>query len=137
MSDADVPFVQPLAELTVRGHDADTTHLFTLRLTGDTLTLMPSLETGAAAAGGAPAGLEEAPALMRWIGTHWLGAGLPAAEQAFRPHPLRETHVTLAGPYLHVRLGAFDAEYGPGEFDPEAAAAFVQQYDAARRQDAR
>jgi hypothetical protein len=127
-----ISFVQPLAELTVRGHDADTIHLFTLHLTEDAITLVPSAETATDLT--AAVGLEDAPPFVRWLGAHMLGADLPSVQRAFKPHLLRDTEVRLAGPYLHVRLGAFDAEYGPGDFDPTAAAEFVAHYRAARRQ---
>lgn len=133
---SDVTFVQPLAELPVRGYEGDETHTFILRLTGTTLALVPDETTterirqGFAAG---EAGLEGAPDFIRGFVSRMLGIGMQGVEEAFRPHPLAETDLTLGGPYLHVRIGHFDSEYGPGEVDPDAAARFVAAYQAARQ----
>jgi hypothetical protein len=133
---SDVTFVQPLAELAVRGYEGDDTHAFILRLTDTTLALVPDEATterirqGFAAG---EAGLARAPGFIRGFVSHMLRVGMQGVEEAFRPHPLAETDLTLGGPYLHVRIGHFDSEYGPGEVDPDAAARFVATYQAARQ----
>jgi hypothetical protein len=78
----------------------------------------------------ADAGLDGVPGFLRRFVGKILQVGMQTAETAFTAHRLRDTHLVLAGPHLHVRLGNFDAEYGPGEFDPEAAARFVAFYDS-------
>jgi hypothetical protein len=135
-TNSDISFVQPLAELPVRGYEGDDTYAFTLRLTDTTLALVPDEATterirqGFAAG---EAGLARAPGFIRGFVSHMLRVGMQGVEEAFRPHPLAETDLTLGGPYLHVRIGHFDSEYGPGEVDPDAAARFVATYQAARQ----
>ena len=129
-----IPFEQPLAELTVHGHEGAPGETFVLRLTPTTLALVPSPETTARIHQGLATGeaeLDEAPAVVRWLLARLLHVGLGDIQGAFTPHPLAATAITLAGPYLHVRIGAFDAEYGAGAFDPAAATAFVAHYRAA------
>ncbi len=135
-TNSDSSFVQPLAELPVRGYEGDDTYAFTLRLTDTTLALVPDAGTTERIRQGFAAGevgLEQAPGFIRGFVSHMLRVGMQGVEEAFRPHPLAETDLTLGGPYLHVRIGHFDGEYGPGEVDPEAAARFVVAYQAARQ----
>jgi|SRR5579859_3748035 len=128
-------FTQPLAELTLRGPDGDSQHTFTLRLHAESLVLVPnpaaatSIQQGLAAGA---AGVEQAPRLLQALIRHLRSLGQQGLHTAFTPHPLRATAITLAGPYLHLRIGSFDTEYGPGEFDPDQAAVFVEKYQAAR-----
>jgi len=126
-----------LAELTLRGRSKDTTATFTLRLTPGTLVLTPSDETAAMiqqhmAAG--EASLEQAPRLIRLFATSMMKIGQIGMRTAFTPHPLADTDIKLEGERLHVRIGHFNSDYGIGEFDPAAAAAFIAQYQAARNQ---
>jgi hypothetical protein len=134
--DSDIPFEQPLAELPVRGYEGDDTNAFILRLTDTTLALVPDEATAERIRQGfaaGEAGLEHAPGFIRGFVSHMLRVGMQGVEEAFRPHPLAATDLTLGGPYLHVRIGHFDSEYGPGEVDPDAAARFVAAYQAARQ----
>lgn len=133
---SDVTFAQPLAELPVRGHEGDEADTFILRLTGTTLALVPDEATAERIRQGFAAGeegLESAPGFIRGFVSRMLRIGMQGVEEAFRPHLLAETDLTLGGPYLHVRIGHFDHEYGPGEVDPAAAARFVAAYQAARQ----
>ena len=133
---SDIAFAQPLAELPVHGHEGEDGDTFILRLTGTTLALVPGEATAERIRQGFAAGeegLEQAPGFIRGFVAHMLRIGMQGVEEAFRPHPLAETSLTLGGPYLHVRIGHVDGEYGPGEVDPEAAARFVAAYQAARQ----
>jgi len=135
-SNNDIAFVQPLAELPVRGYEGDDTNAFTLRLTDTTLALVPDEATAERIRQGfaaGEAGLEQVPGFLRSFISRMLRVGMQGVEEAFRPHPLAATDLTLGGPYLHVRIGHFDGEYGPGEVDPDAAARFVAAYQAARQ----
>jgi hypothetical protein len=133
---SDLAFEQPLAELPVRGYEGDETDSFTLRLTATTLALVPDAATAERIRRGFAAGeegLESAPGFIRGLVSRMLRVGMQGIEEAFRPHSLADTALTLGGPYLHVRIGHFDGEYGPGEVDPDAAARFVAAYQTARQ----
>jgi hypothetical protein len=133
---SDIDFEQPLAELPVRGYEGDETGTFILRLTATTLALVPDEATAERIRQGfaaGEAGLEQAPGFIRAFVSRMLRVGMQGIEEAVRPHPLAETALTLGGPYLHVRIGHFDGEYGPGEVDPDAAARFVAAYQATRQ----
>lgn len=134
-ADDAVPFAEPLAELPLRGDAADP-RLLILRLTERALILVPAPAPPAAPAAGGEetAGLEAAPPPLRWLLGKLVQLGTTGLDAAFKPHPLRDTEVILAGPYLHLRLGPFDAEYGPGSFDPAAAAAFIRRYEDTKRE---
>jgi hypothetical protein len=126
-----------LAELTLESHDQGPLqgHMVTLRLTPRTLTAVPDAAARARLndlLGEIPDRLVAAPDLIQQLADQVLGWVQERIDSVLAPHPLHDTELWVADGHFHMRLGLLTIAFHAGNFDPDAARAFLREYEAAK-----
>jgi hypothetical protein len=109
--------------------------VMTLRLGDGVLDVEPSPEARAHIEQDLVQGREEARHLpvIGWL----IEKAVVFAEQRmvdyFGPHDLSKVRIRFDGQTMHLRIGGTVLDLGPGEIDPLAAAAFMQEFEGLKR----